>query len=113
MRAKELVIQGGIMESLNIALKLIKAVFIYNMLREGVPKSHTHANDVGVYRRQGCYKHVSVGRHRPKGWRVRPMTQTALAGHREEFAPLTYPGPAYIQLLAGSAMDKGSFQTLQ
>ena len=27
------------MESLDIALKGIKAVFIYNMLREGVPKS--------------------------------------------------------------------------
>ena len=28
------------MESLDIALKEIKAVFIYNMLREGVPKSN-------------------------------------------------------------------------
>ena len=28
------------MESLDIALKGIKAVFIYNMLREGVPKSN-------------------------------------------------------------------------
>ena len=28
------------MESMNIALKGIKAVFIYNMLREGVPKSN-------------------------------------------------------------------------
>ena len=28
------------MESLDIALKRIKAVFIYNMLREGVPKSN-------------------------------------------------------------------------
>ena len=28
------------MQSLDIALKGIKAVFIYNMLREGVPKSN-------------------------------------------------------------------------
>ena len=28
------------MESLDIALKRIKAVFIYNMLREGVPNSN-------------------------------------------------------------------------
>ena len=28
------------MRSLDIALKRIKAVFIYNMLREGVPKSN-------------------------------------------------------------------------
>ena len=28
------------MESLDIALKRIKAVFIYNVLREGVPKSN-------------------------------------------------------------------------
>ena len=45
MRAKELVIyllylKGGIMESLDIALKGIKAVFIYNMLGEGVLKSN-------------------------------------------------------------------------
>ncbi len=28
------------MQSLDIALKEIKAVFIYNMLREGIPKSN-------------------------------------------------------------------------
>ena len=40
MRAKELVIskKSGIMQRLDIALKGIMAVFIYNMLREGVPK---------------------------------------------------------------------------
>ena len=42
MRAKELVIylKSGIVQRLDIALKGIKAVFIYNMLREGVPKSN-------------------------------------------------------------------------
>ena len=41
MRAKELVMsKGGITQSLDIALKRIKAVLIYNMLREGVPKSN-------------------------------------------------------------------------
>ena len=38
MRAKELVLclKSGIMQSLNIVLKCIKADFIYNMLREGI-----------------------------------------------------------------------------
>ena len=41
MRAKELVIsKKWNIESLDIALKGVKAVFIYNMLREGVPKSN-------------------------------------------------------------------------
>ena len=41
MRAKELVIsKSGIMQRLDIALKGVKAVFIYNVLREGVPKSN-------------------------------------------------------------------------
>ena len=39
-KKKKLYLKGGIMESLDIALKRIKAVFIYNMLREGVPKSN-------------------------------------------------------------------------
>ena len=39
------------MESLDIALKGTKAVFIYNMLREGVPKSNGNweTNTSGSY----------------------------------------------------------------
>ena len=42
MRAKELVISKKLnkVQSLDIALEGVKAVFIYNMLREGVPKSN-------------------------------------------------------------------------
>ena len=42
MRAKELVISKKLnkVQSLDTALKGVKAVFIYNMLREGVPKSN-------------------------------------------------------------------------
>ena len=41
MRAKELVMsKSGIMQSLDIALKGIKAVLVYTVLREGVPKSN-------------------------------------------------------------------------
>ncbi len=42
MRAKELVIskKWNNAQNLDIALKGVKAVFIYNMLREGVPKSN-------------------------------------------------------------------------
>ena len=42
MRAKELAMskKNGIMQSLDIALKGIKTVLIYNILREGVPKSN-------------------------------------------------------------------------
>ena len=37
---KQLYLNSGIRQSLDIALKGIKAVFIYNMLREGVPESN-------------------------------------------------------------------------
>ena len=40
------------MESLDIALKGIKAVFIYNMLREGVPKSN---GNLGKTNTSGSY----------------------------------------------------------
>ena len=40
MQKNYLYIKRGIMESLDIALKGGKAAFIYNMLREGVPKSN-------------------------------------------------------------------------
>ena len=40
MQKKYLYLKGGIIERLDIALKGIKAVFIYNMLREGVTKSN-------------------------------------------------------------------------
>ena len=40
MPKKLVMSKNGIMQSLDSALKLIKAVLIYNMLREGVPNSN-------------------------------------------------------------------------
>ena len=53
LRANELLyLKGGIMESLDIALKGIKAVFIYNNLREGVPKSN------GIWENNTCGNYI-------------------------------------------------------
>ena len=50
------------MQSLDIALKGIKAVFIYNMLREGVPKSNgTWGKRIQVVTTSGVRDRVAQG----------------------------------------------------
>ena len=49
------------MQSLDIALKGIKAVFIYNMLREGVPKSNGTWEKIQVVITSGVRDKVRQG----------------------------------------------------
>ena len=50
------------MQSLDIALKGMKAVFIYNMLREGVPKSNgTWEKRIQVVITSGVWDKVTQG----------------------------------------------------